>query len=152
MKREKQPKRLRQMIQRYINSSPRAKSMVLINMTMIIFCTLFLAMIIYLMVFVSTSGVTLYNNSYNNRQELQYRYVIRGNIYSSDGEVLAETRIDENGNEIRYYPYGSMFAHAVGYAVNGRMGIEDYANYYLMHTGASLSERVSNDLENIKDP
>ena len=54
--------------------------MVLINMTMIIFCTLFLAMIIYLMVFVSTSGVTLYNNSYNNRQELQYRYVIRGNI------------------------------------------------------------------------
>ncbi len=152
MKREKQPKRLRQMIQRYINSSPRAKSMVLINMTMIIFCTLFLAMIIYLMVFVSTSGVTLYNNSYNNRQELQYRYVIRGNIYSSDGEVLAETRIDENGNEIRYYPYGSMFAHAVGYAVNGRMGIEDYANYYLMHTGASLSERVSNDLENVKDP
>ena len=45
----------------------RAKSMVLINMTMIIFCTLFLAMIIYLMVFVNTSGVTLYNNSYNNR-------------------------------------------------------------------------------------
>ena len=152
MKKEKQPKRLRQLIQEYINSSPRAKSMVLINVTMIIFCTLFLAMILYLIVFVSSSQIKLYNNSYNNRQELQFRYVVRGNIYSADGEVLAETRIDENGNEIRYYPYRSTFAHAVGYAVNGRMGIEDYANYYLMHTGASLSERVSNDLDNIRDP
>ncbi|MCR4791913.1 MAG: penicillin-binding protein 2 [Lachnospiraceae bacterium] len=126
--------------------------MILINVTMIIFCVLFLAMFIYLGIFVSTSTITLYNNSYNNRQELQGRNVLRGTIYSSDGEVLAETRVDENGNEIRYYPYGSMFAHAVGYSVNGRMGIEDYANYYLMHSGASLTDRVNNDLENIKNP
>ena len=139
-------------IKNYIDSSPRAKSMVLINLTMIIFCVLFLAMFIYLGIFVQTSTVDLYNNSYNNRQELQYKNVTRGTIYSSDGEVLAETRTDDAGNEIRYYPYGSMFAHAVGYAVNGRMGIEDYANYYLMHTGASLSDKVSNDLENVKDP
>ncbi len=145
-------KERRHPIQKYINSSPREKSMVLINVTMFIFCALFLAMFIYLGVIVSRSKIALYNNSYNNRQELQYKYVLRGSIYSSDGEVLAETRVDENGNEIRYYPYGSMFAHAVGYAVNGRMGIEDYANYYLMHTGATLSERVNDDLENVKHP
>ncbi len=140
------------LIQQYIDSSARNKSRFHIYITMLVFSALFFGMFVYLTVFVSTSTVKLYNNSYNNRQEIQYKNVTRGTIYSSDGEVLAETRTDENGNEIRYYPYGSMFAHAVGYAVNGRMGIEDSANYYLMHTGASLSERVSNGIENVKNP
>ena len=126
--------------------------MVLIRVTMLIFCLLFFGMFIYLGIFVSTSTVTLYNNNYNGRQENQAGNVLRGTIYASGGEILAESRVDENGVERRYYPYGSVFAHAVGYSVNGRMGIEDYANYYLMHSGASLSERVENDLENVKDP
>ena len=139
-------------IRKYRESSPRYKSMVLINVTMFIFCGLFFFMILYLSVFVSTSTIELYKNSYTNREEIQIKNVTRGTIYSADGEILAETRTDENGNEFRYYPYGSMFAHAVGYSVNGRMGIESDANYYLMHTGASRSERVNNDLENVKNP
>ena len=145
-------KRLKELIQRYIDASPRFKSMILINVTLVIFCVLFLGMFLYLGIFVSTSTMELYDNSYNGRQELQSNNVLRGTIYASGGEILAESRIDENGVERRYYPYGSMFAHAVGYSVNGRMGIEDYANYYLMHSGATLSERVNNDLENVKDP
>ena len=145
-------KKLRNLIQKYIDSSPRYKSMVLIRVTMLIFCLLFFGMFIYLGIFVSTSTVTLYNNNYNGRQENQAGNFLRGTIYASGGEILAESRVDENGVERRYYPYGSVFAHAVGYSVNGRMGIEDYANYYLMHSGASLSERVENDLENVKDP
>lgn len=145
-------KKIRNLIQKYIDASPRVKSMILINVTLVIFCVLFLGMFIYLGIFVSTSTVDLYDNSYNNRQETQSRNVLRGTIYAAGGEILAESRIDENGVERRYYPYGSTFAHAVGYSVNGRMGIEDYANYYLMHSGASLSERVENDLENVKDP
>ena len=145
-------KKIKNLIQKYIDASPRVKSMVLINVTLVIFCVLFICMFLYLGIFVSTSTMELYDNSYNNRQELQAQNVLRGTIYASGGEVLAESRIDENGVERRYYPYGSLFAHAVGYSVNGRMGIEDYANYYLMHSGATLSERVNNDLENVKDP
>ena len=95
-------------IRKYKESSPRYKSMVLINVTMFIFCGLFFFMILYLSVFVLTSTIELYNNSYNNREEIQIRNVTRGTIYSSDGEILAETRTDENGNEFRYYPYGSI--------------------------------------------
>ena len=111
------------LIQQYIDSSARNKSRFLIYITMLVFSALFFGMFVYLSVFVSTSTVKLYNNSYNNRQEIQYKNVTRGTIYSSDGEVLAETKTDENGNETRYYPYGSMFAHAVGYAVS--IGIEN---------------------------
>ncbi len=145
-------KKIKSLIQKYIDASPRAKSMFLINITLVIFCVLFLCMFLYLGIFVSTSTVELFDNNYNNRQELQESNVLRGTIYAAGGEVLAESRIDENGVERRYYPYGTAFAHIVGYSVNGRMGIEDYANYYLMHSGATLSERVENDLENVKDP
>ena len=31
--------------------------------------------------------------------------VIRGNIYSSDGEILATTNVAEDGSETREYPY-----------------------------------------------
>ena len=145
-------RKIKSLIQKYIDASPRVKSVVLINITLVIFCALFLSMFLYLGIFVSTSTVDLFDNSYNNRQEHQEETVLRGTIYAADGEILAESRIDENGVERRYYPYGSAFAHVVGYSVNGRMGIEDYANYYLIHSGATLSERVNNDMENVKDP
>ncbi len=145
-------KKIKSLIQKYIDASPRTKSMILIKVTLGIFCVLFLCMFLYLGIFVSTSTMELYDNNYNNRQQTQEENVLRGTIYASGGEILAESRIDENGVERRYYPYGSVFAHAVGYSVNGRMGIEDYANYYLMHSGATLSERVENDMENVKDP
>ena len=35
-------------------------------------------------------------------------------------------------NEIRQYPYGELFSHIVGYASNGRMGVEALGNYYLI--------------------
>ncbi len=145
-------KEKKSLIERYKELSPRRKSVILINISMFVFCGLFLAMAIYLGIFVYTSTVDLYNNSYNNRQELSYRNILRGTIYASDGQVLAETRTDDNGNQYRFYPFGSTFAHAVGYATNGRMGIENYANYYLMHTGATISERINNDIEHVKNP
>ena len=54
------------------------------------------------------------NNPYNTRQDTFEKRVIRGEIRSEDGYTLAETKSDEDGQEYRYYPYGEMFAHAVG--------------------------------------
>ena len=45
-----------------------------------------------------------------------------GRILSADGQVLARTDVAEDGTETRVYPYGPMFAHAVGYNVNGMAG------------------------------
>ena len=143
---------MKKQIKKLKNASERTKSRFLIDISLVVFVLLFFVMIIYLCVIGNTNTIALFDNSYNNRQELQYQNVTRGTIYSADGEVLAETKMDEAGNEIRFYPYGSTFAHAVGYSTNGRMGIEDDANYYLMHTGASLIERIDNGIDNKKDP
>ena len=57
------------------------------------------------------------NNPYNARLATLSDTVIRGRILSADGQVLARTDVAEDGTETRVYPYGPMFAHAVGYNV-----------------------------------
>ena len=84
----------------------------------------------------------LINNSYNGRQE----------IFAAGGQVLAETQTDADGNERRVYPYDNLFAHAVGYATNGRFGVEAAANYYLINSNAKLSDKVASDVAGSKYP
>ena len=56
---------------------------------------------------------------------------------SNDGTVLAKTNVAEDGTEVREYPYGSLFAHVVGYSTRGNTGIEQLANYYLLTSSIS---------------
>ena len=109
-------------------------------------------MIGYLGYFVATSEQEMVNNSYNSRQEILLSRNYRGAIYSRDGEVLAQTRLDEDQNESRVYPYGRLFAHAVGYSTKGRTGVESLANYYLINTNTSLANKAANDIAGIKNP
>lgn len=117
-----------------------------------IFVTLFLFMISYLAHYVATNEQDLVNNSYNSRQDILLSQNYRGTIYSRDGEVLAETVIDAAQHEERVYPFGDLFAHAVGYSTNGRMGVEAQANYYLINTNISLNQKVANDVAGVKNP
>lgn len=117
-----------------------------------IFVALFLFMIGYLAHYVATNEQDLVNNSYNSRQEILLSQNYRGTIYSRDGEVLAETVIDAAQHEERVYPFGDLFAHAVGYSTNGRMGVEAQANYYLINTNISLNNKVANDVAGVKNP
>ena len=50
------------------------------------------------------------------------------------------------------YPYDNLFAHAVGYATNGRFGVEAAANYYLINSNAKLSDKVASDVAGSKYP
>lgn len=99
-----------------------------------------------------TNQQEMINNSYNGRQELLISQNTRGTIYASGGQVLAETQTDENDKETRVYPYDNLFAHAVGYASNGKFGIEASANYYLINSNAKLSDKVASDVAGIKYP
>ncbi len=113
---------------------------------------LFLVLIVYLGYFVATSEQDMINNSYNSRQELLLSQNYRGSIFSRDGEVLAETRLDAAQNETRVYPFGKLFSHIVGYSTQGRMGIEALSNYYLINTNISLSNKAANDMAGVKNP
>jgi peptidoglycan glycosyltransferase len=112
------------------------------------FAALLVAVSGYLVHFVYYDSPTVVNNSYNaKRQEIVAAQTIRGDIMSSDGEVLATT-IENTGT--RYYPYGDVFAHVVGYSTNGRMGVELNANMYLVSSNISLNNKISDDLNDQK--
>lgn len=123
-----------------------------IMLSMYVFVAIFLGMIGYLSYFVATNEQDMINNSYNSRQEILLSRNFRGDIFSRDGEVLAQTILDDKQNEERDYPYANLFSHIVGYSTQGRMGVEALANYYLINTNTSISNKVANDMAGVKNP
>ncbi|MCM1087565.1 MAG: penicillin-binding transpeptidase domain-containing protein [Muribaculaceae bacterium] len=117
-----------------------------------IFILLFAGMMGYTCYYAMTNKQEMINNSYNSRQELLISQNSRGTIYANDGQVLARSVTDENGDEKREYPFANMFAHVVGYASNGRFGIEAQSNYYLIQSNVKLSDKVASEVSGEKYP
>lgn len=113
-----------------------------------VFVVVFTGICIYLTHFVHYDSPKVINNSYNTkRQEILASKTIRGDILSADNQVLATTLA---GSDERYYPYSKVFAHAIGYATNGRMGVEQNANIYLVSSNVSLNSKLSDDFADEK--
>ena len=106
---------------------------------------IFLALCIFICYYVATYEEEYINNSYNPRQEVLISKNTRGTIYSRDMDVLAQTQT-VNGEEVRYYPYANIFAHVVGYSVNGRSGIEGQTNYYRINSNQPMAEKIAADI------
>ncbi|MBQ9142990.1 MAG: penicillin-binding protein 2 [Lachnospiraceae bacterium] len=119
---------------------------------MVLFVSIFLAMIGYLSYFVATNEQEMINNSYNSRQKIILAKNYRGSIYSADGEVLAETVFTSDGKEKRNYPYKNMFSHVIGFSTYGRTGVEAASNYYLINSNISLKDKVANTTAGVKNP
>ena len=111
---------------------------------------LFIVMFVYLIRFVVVDADTTIANSYNKRQSIYAEKVIKGQIISSDGEVLAETLVDDDGNETRYYPYKNVFAHVIGYDSNGQSGLEMMSTYYLLTSNQNIITQTVNALSDEK--
>ena len=116
-----------------------------------IFFVLFFMLIIYLSYFLLFSADKIVNNPYNKRQDAFVENVIRGKIFSSSYDILAETQIDESGNETRIYPYGDLFAQTVGYNTNGKLGLELQYNYNLLTSNANIFEKFINEFQDEKN-
>lgn len=97
----------------------------------------FLALIIYLIKFQVVDSPDIITNSYNKRMSSYGENMIKGTIYSSNGKELAVTEVDDRGNKTRTYPYEKMFAHVVGYDINGKSGLESKCNYQLFTSNAN---------------
>lgn len=117
-----------------------------------LFVALFLALILYFVYFEAIKSETFINSSYNKRQDLFAKTVERGDILDRNGTVLAETKVDAAGNETRNYPYGRTFSHVVGYATNGKAGLESYANLKLLRSHIFFTEKLKNEFQNEKSP
>lgn len=119
--------------------------------TGVFFSLIFLAMMGYYIHFVTTEGHEMINNSYNSRQKLLTEKNYRGTIYSSDLEVLAETLVLEEGEEVRNYPYEKLFSHVIGFSTKGKTGIEALANPYLINSNLDLSLKIENEVAGVKN-
>lgn len=117
-----------------------------------IFIGLFVLMMGYFTYFLFVKSDEVVNSTYNLRHDVLAKRVIRGNILSADGIVLAETLTDDEGNEIRRYPYGDMYAHVVGRVMRGRTGIEEVENITLLTSYSRSANAMYNDLIGIKNP
>lgn len=111
----------------------------------------FACLVLYLGYFLQFESDSVINNAYNPRVDLLAQRVVRGEILSADGQVLARTVTAEDGTERREYPGGSLYAHAVGYTGNGRTGIESLTNFYLLTSHVNLVEQVFNQFSGVKN-
>jgi peptidoglycan glycosyltransferase len=111
-----------------------------------IFLLLFLIMIAFLVYFMYKKAPSYVNNPYNaNRQAILEEKYTRGDILSADRQVLATT-IEEDGVTRRYYPYGEIFAHIVGYSGRGTSGLEQMENSSLLSSHDDPVDVITNEL------
>lgn len=107
-----------------------------------IFGAMLLSLVIYLGYLTVFQRKQLNNHAYNSKQDAASDNVIRGDIRTENGTVLATTTVDYTGNQVRTYPYYNVFAHTVGYATNGKSGLESSANAYLTSSHSSLIDQL----------
>lgn len=107
----------------------------------------------YLVYFNVVKAKDIVNSPYNARQDNFADSVVRGTITDRNGYVLAETSVAEDGTETRYYPYGSLFAHVIGYSNSelGKTGLESAENFNLLTSNAFFIEKIQNKLQDEKN-
>ncbi len=115
------------------------------------FLGLFIAMCVYFAYFLTFGAEDFINNPYNARVSKFSEDVIRGDVLSSDGQVLATTQVAADGTEVRSYPYGRVVAHAVGYNSNGKAGVELDGNFNMLRSHSFALTRLVNDFTGAKD-
>ena len=115
-----------------------------------VFAFLFLLLVGYLIYLNVVKREEINSNAYNTKQDTRTDTVIRGSIVTEGGVALAVTNVDENGNESRNYPYNNVFAHVIGYANNGKAGLEAIANKDLLSSHTSLLSQLNNENSNEK--
>lgn len=113
---------------------------------MYVFAGLFLLVIGYYIHFMIMDSSEVINNPYNKRQDLLAEQIVRGDIVSADGKVLAHTLVDSEGAETRDYPFKNMFAHVVGRFAKGRTGLESSENFHLLTSHINTVSKIVKEL------
>ncbi|MBQ9550514.1 MAG: penicillin-binding protein 2 [Lachnospiraceae bacterium] len=117
-----------------------------LHIIMYIFVAAFLVITLFFSSYVYLYAPKTINSAYNMRQQNLEKKVIRGTIYSADGEILAEEALNKDNVEVRYYPYKEIFAHAAGYSTHGRSGVEYAGNIALLTSNAPVNERLKAEM------
>ena len=104
---------------------------------------LFVLVIGYLVHFVALESQNVIGNPFNSRIRMAEANIRRGSILDTNQNVLAFSYETEYGFA-REYPFGEMFAHLVGYASFGKMGVEARYHFELQRLHLEALQRVQN--------
>ncbi len=115
------------------------------------FVAIFLFLMIHIVYFMFHDSEEFISSPYNTRQDVYAATVVRGSILDANREILAKTDVNEDGEETRVYPYGSLFSHLVGFSDNGKSGVESIANFRLLRSHAFFLEKTVNDIREKKN-
>ncbi len=150
---EKLPKRLAEFLEREHNKEEKNKRknrpIVFVTYIMVL---VFMGLFSYIIYYVIHDSEMTISHTANRRQDSMSEFVTRGDIVTADGEVIATTQVDEEGNETRVYPYGSAFAHVVGYNSYGRAGLELEQNFNLLRSHVNIMNKLGNEMGAKKNP
>ncbi len=135
--------------EKYIEEKNKIKNKPIVFATYIT-VFIFLCLFGYLVVFMIKDADTVIANTGNKRQDSFAKTIIRGDIKTSDGTVVATTKVDGD-TETREYPMKEMFCHVVGYNQYGRSGIELSENFNLLRSNVNIFAKVKNELSNTKN-
>ncbi|HHX60302.1 MAG TPA: penicillin-binding protein 2 [Epulopiscium sp.] len=114
-----------------------------------IYVGMFIILISYLSYFVIFKSENIVIHAHNRRMDPIENEVVRGDILSSDGQLIATTIM--NGEKAsRQYPKGRTYAHAVGYTQEGKTGIEAFANVELLRANYNLESIFRRTFEDKK--
>ena len=96
-------------------------------------CALLISLVLYISYFQIFKAETIKQNSNNKRSWINEENVLRGSIVDRNGEVLSYSKKEDDKN-IRYYPYGNLYSHVIGYSYRqyGKSGIEKEYNDELL--------------------
>ena len=125
------------------------KEILRLNLAVLI---IFFGMIGYFIFFGAVKSRSVVNNPHNVLLSVLAEKVVRGDIMASDGTVLANTEEYLDGTMERKYPYGEIFAHAVGTSEINLSGVELYAGYDLVTSDAGIFEGIVYDILGQRPP
>ncbi|MCF0128590.1 MAG: penicillin-binding protein 2, partial [Pseudobutyrivibrio sp.] len=134
------------------NSDKKDKSKAHIAAVAYVFMGLFIAMGVYFAHFIKVDSEDFIYNDYNSRFSTFADTVIRGDILTSDGKIIATTKVNEEGQEVREYPYGELFSHTVGYVTNGSAGLEAEYSLELLKSSINGDVKLKNNIDGVKNP
>lgn len=115
------------------------------------FVAIFLVLMIYIVHFNVVTSQEIVNSPYNPRLDSMADRVVRGCILDKEGNILAGTDYAEDGSEYRYYPYGEIYAHVVGYSTQGKAGLESTENFDLLTSNAFFLEKLKKEFQDQKN-
>lgn len=121
-----------------------------IILALIVFCSCFVSLIVYISYIQIFQGETLKNNSYNKRLWINEESILRGSILDRNGKTLVYSEKKGNGY-IRNYLYGRLYSHVIGYSYReyGKSGLELQYNNALLN----INENAAiNEIKNLVAP